>query len=171
MKRKLLIIILCIVTFWGIDAYGQVEKYQAAYMYNFFSFIEWSSEYRNGNFNIGVLGNNDAIILELQSVAKSKKVISQEIMVLPFNSVDDITKCHVLFVPTSQSAHIEQALGEIGSNSTLLITSSANGISKGAAINFIIKNGKLNFELKSSNATKQNVKISSNLNQLAFKVY
>lgn len=169
--KKLSIILFSIITMWSVDAFSQVAKYQAAYMYNFFSFIEWPSEYRSGNFTIGVLGSNDAIVTELQAIAASKKVISQSIMVLPFKSVGEITKCHVLFIAAAQSANIEKALAKIGSNSTLLITTTAAGISKGAAINFTVKDSKLAFELKKSNAAKQKVKISSSLNKLAAKVY
>ena len=169
--KKVSIIIFSIIILWSVDAFSQVPKYQAAYMYNFFSFIEWPADSRTGNFNIGVLGSSDAIVPELQAIASSKKVITQPIMILPFNSVASITKCHVLFISAAQSANIEAALAKIGSNSTLLITATSKGISNGAAINFTVKSGKLGFELKSSNAKKQNVKISSSLNQLATKVY
>jgi hypothetical protein len=152
------------------STFSQIAKYQSAYMYNFFSFLEWPASSRSGDFNIGVLGNDD-IIPELQAIAKTKKVITQPIKVLVFNSVDDITNCQVLFIPKKQSSNMQKAIEKIGSNNTLIISNTPNGISKGAAINFVLKGGKLAFELKKSNAEKYNIKISSNLNQLATKVY
>ena len=169
--KKISIIFFSVITMICADAFSQVAKYQAAYMYNFFTFIEWPADYRSGDCTSGVLGSGDAIVPELQAIAKAKKVISQSIKVVTFNSVGEITKCNVLFVSSKQGSNIGGALSKIGSNSTLLVTNSSGGISKGAAINFTVVGGKLAFELKSSNAKKQNVKINSNLNQLASKVY
>lgn len=168
--KKITLIIFSIILLHSNNTFSQIVKYQAAYMYNFFSFLEWPASSRTGDFNIGVLGN-DAIVPELQKIAKTKKVISQSIKILVFNNVNEIKKCHVLFIPKKQSSNITKAITKIENWNTLIISNANDGISKGAAINFVLKNGKLAFELKKSNATKYNVKISSNLNKLATKVY
>lgn len=170
MKLKTLMVI-GLVFMMTTTTKAQVAKYQAAYMYNFFSYVEWPSSYRNGDFIIGVLGSKDAVVKELLEIARAKKVISQRITVNTFNSVSEITKCHALFIPAAQSAYVAEAAEKIGTNSTLLISSTPTGIAQGAAINFLVVNSKLTFDLKTSNAKKYNINVSSSLNQLANKVH
>ena len=170
MKKKIRIFILSIITFFSISAFSQVAKYQAIYLYNFSSYIEWPSSYRTGDFVIGVLGSNDPIVKELQIIAKTKKVLRQRINIVSFNNVNEITKCHILFVSARQSAKIKEAKAKIGSNSTLLVSSTALGISQGAVINFFIEGKKLSFEIKKANVAR-GVKISYGLTKLAAKVH
>jgi len=65
---------------------------------------------------------------------------SQPIKVAPFATLNDIKDCHILFIPPAQSANIEKAINKLGNKSILIITATQTGISKGAAINFIIIN-------------------------------
>ena len=170
MNKKFKLLILGLTILISNTVFGQIEKFQATYIYSFLSYVEWPSDYRTGDFKIGVLGNNP-IIAELYKITKNKKVYSQQIKVAPFATLNDIKKCHILFIPPAQSANIEAAINKLGNSSTLIITATPIGISKEAAINFVIINNKLNFEVKPSNAKSRNVKISSSLNKLAYKVY
>ena len=56
------------------------------------------------------------------------------------------------------------------SNSTLIITEKQGLVDKGAGINFIIKNNHQKFELNKKNVEKYKLKVSSNLEALAFSV-
>lgn len=170
MKIKSLILtsILFFIFFQGIKA--QLPKFQSAYIFNICRFIEWPQDYRTGNFVIGVLGANAEIIPELEEIAKSKKMFGQTIEVLSFKSVDAISKCHVLFVPDSQTKNLPMALVKIGTNSTLLISDKEDALSKGSAINFIFADNKLKFELKKDNAVRQQLKLNPELDKLAMKV-
>jgi hypothetical protein len=170
MKKRYNLLIIGLMLLISNSAFSQIEKFQATYIYSFLSYIEWPASYRTGDFKIGVLGNNP-IIAELYKITKNKKMYSQTIKVAPFATVNDIKDCHILFIPPAQSANIEKAINKLSNKSTLIITAIQNGISKGAAINFIITNGKLNFEIKPNNAKSRNIKISSSLSKLATKVY
>jgi hypothetical protein len=58
-------------------------------------------------------------------------------------------------------------MGIVGTNKTLVITEKKGALNEGSAINFVIVDNKLKFELKVSNATKNGLKVSSNLETMA----
>jgi hypothetical protein len=51
--------------------------------------------------------------------------------------------------------------------STLIITEKNGGLDEGAAINFIILEDKMRFELKPENANKYGIKFSSKLQEMS----
>ncbi|MDF1546800.1 MAG: YfiR family protein, partial [Bacteroidales bacterium] len=138
---------------------------------NFLTYIQWPKDYRSGEIIIGILGTNEGIEKELKAIANDKKIGTRSITIKPFSHLGQFSKCHVLFIPSRQSAQIAIAAKKLGGTGTLLISSSVNGISDGADINFAVVNNKLGFELKPDNATKKNIGISSSLKRLATKVY
>ena len=42
--------------FAHLNLFAQVEKTEAAFIFNFASFINWPNEYQKGDFEIAVLG-------------------------------------------------------------------------------------------------------------------
>jgi hypothetical protein len=136
---------------------------------NFTKLIEWPKSYREGNFVVGVVGESP-LFSELSKMAKTKKVANQSLQIKKFNTTKDIAKCHILYVSRNQSEEISSVLKKVKSNSTLIITEKQGLVDKGAGINFIIKNNRQKFELNKKNVEKYKLKVSSNLEALAFTV-
>ena len=68
-------------------------------------------------------------------------------VVKKFASVDQITKCHMLFIPEKSSNDLDAAIAKISGQSTLIMTE-RNGLGmKGSGINFITVDGKQKFEI------------------------
>jgi hypothetical protein len=166
--------VLTLFIFWTfiVNAFSQtgIPKAQAMFIYNFSRLIEWPESYKTGPFVIGVLGASEAYN-ELESFTKGKTVGSQPISVKKYNNTEDITNCHILFIPFSKTKDITSILPKIQNKSTLLITERNGATEQGSAINFLIIGEKLKFEIKPSNATKYDIKLSSKLNEMAFKTY
>ncbi len=168
MKYSKLLLLIGFLSFM-FSAMGQSEKYQAVFIYNFTKHIEWPDHLRGGDFVIGVIGNSP-IISELETMAQSRKVGNQQIVVKKFKTLDEIGVCHVLFIPTARSADLNTIVSMVKNNNTLLITDKEGLANAGAAINFVIRDNKQKFELKKSNATKYGLKVSSELERLAIVV-
>jgi uncharacterized protein DUF4154 len=161
--------IIFLFLFISFSSFGQEAKYKSVFIYNFTKHFEWPVSYRTGNFVIGVLGN-PVIISELENVTSGKKAGSQLIAVEKYKDISEIGKCHILFLPSNKSKDIAAVIQKIGTNPTLLV-SEKDGLAKsGSAINFIIKDGKIKFELNKNTVTKQGLKISSYLETLAIIV-
>jgi len=168
MIKKILFSII-VVAIASVNLYAQKEKMQSILVYNFISkFVEWPAASRSGNFVIGIVGNSP-INEFLTEISYVKKVGDQDIVVKKFKTASDITNCHVLIIPQSSAKEIENSVPKVGA--TLVISDFADGVAKGAAINFVEVNNEQKFEVKAMNASDKGLLISPILEKLAIKKY
>jgi len=165
MKKTLVTIIALL---FASVAYMQttIPKAQTLFIYNFSRLIEWPANYRSGPFVIGVLGAVE-ITNELELYTKGKKVGTQDINIVRYKTAKDITTCHILFIPFDKTKQMPEILGTLNGKSTLIITEKNGALEDGSAINFVINEDKLKFELKTENATKLGIKFSSKLQEMS----
>src|ERR1035437_3890901 len=168
MKKNSSILLIIFFLFFFFKTYAQtsVAEAQAIFMYNVTRLIEWPADCKAGDFVIGVYGSGD-VFFQLNNYMSGKKVGSQPIKVYKFTYITDITKCHILFVSLNKSKELLTIMGIVGANKTLVITEKRGCLNEGAAINFLIVDDKLKFELKVSNASKSGLKVHSNLEAMA----
>jgi hypothetical protein len=154
----------------GNISYSQmgIPKAQAMFIFNFCRLIEWPAPFRTGPFKIAVLGST-TVADELDLYTKGKKVGAQDIQIIRFKSAEEIGSCHILFIPFSRSKQLTEITASLqGAGRSILIISEKNGaLNEGSAINFIIQANQLKFEMKSENALKQGIKVSSKLQEMA----
>jgi len=168
--RSVLISIILGLNLIVSQAQTEIPRAQAMFIYNFSRLIEWPAEYKTGPYIIGVIGSCQTLN-DLESFTTGKSVGSQPIAVKKFNSVDEISSCQILFVPFSKTKDLAMIVPKLQNKSTLIITEKNGAVENGSAINFLIIEDKLKFEIKPSNITKYNLKVSSKLSEMAFKVY
>ena len=114
------------------------SKIKAIFIYNFTKYIEWPENQKQGDFVIGVLGNsNPNLIKELDKMATLSKIGSRGFVVKIYNSVEEITKCQLLFITAEKSNLITAAVQKVAKNNTLVIGENTGQIKKGAVINFV----------------------------------
>ncbi|MBX2958896.1 MAG: YfiR family protein [Flavobacteriales bacterium] len=144
-------------------------KIKAVFIYNFTKYIEWPAPYKEGDFTIGVIGET-SLYSELIKMTETKKVANQTLDVKKYNSLAEVSKCHILYVCKDKSDQLSEIVKKIKNNSTLIVTEENGLADKGAGINFIIKENRQKFELNKGNVEKYKLKVSSNLEALAFTV-
>jgi hypothetical protein len=167
MKRTLLIATLLLTSVAG---FAQSQKYQSVFIFSFTRYVLWPEAYNQGDFEIMVLGDCP-ILEELRNMAASKKVQGDRtIKVTKINSAAEIKKCNILYVPSSKSGEIENVLAKVSTQSILVVTEEPGLGQKGSNINFIVKDGKLAFELNQGAVSKQNLKVAPELTRLAILI-
>jgi hypothetical protein len=144
-------------------------KVKSSYIMAFTKNIEWPGSYKEGSFVIGVLGTS-TLVEELNKMAATKKVGLQNIEIKTFNSASNVSKCHLLYVSPEMSTSLKDVLGKIKGQSTLVVTEKSGMTKQGAAINFVVQDNKLKFELNKSNAQKYNLAVGSSLLPFAILV-
>lgn len=172
MKKTLSIFILLFILNSGFKLDGNIDtnaKIKAVFIYNFTKYIEWPQAYKEGEFTIGIVGETP-LYSELIKMTETKKVANQTLEVKKFSSSNDVTKCHILYVSKDKSQSLTDIIKKVKNNSTLLVTEESGLADKGSGINFIIKDNRQKFELNKSNVEKYKLKVSSNLEALAFTV-
>lgn len=163
MKRLLSLSIAIVL---AVTVYGQAEKVQAMFVYNFTKYVEWPVSSRSGSFVIAVYGNSP-IYGELIKVAGTKSAGTQPIEVRRIKSVGDISSQHIVFISQDKSSDVGSIVGKVGDSPSLIITESEGLIGKGSAINFVVVDNRQRFELKKGNVTSKGLKISSELEKFA----
>ena len=171
MKKIVIPFLLAIVLFYSNSVESQEIKYKSLYLYNFTKYVGWPPEAKTGDFIIGILGSNSVFNM-INQIATGKMVGSQKIVVKKFGKPDELSQCHILFVSYNKGGTSSMAaiMGNVGSKSTLVVAERDGATKKGAAINFVIRNEEMKFELSKANAHKQKLQISSNLEKIAILI-
>jgi hypothetical protein len=166
MKRSVLFVLLVLsVTF----THAQNYKLHTVFIYSFTRYVIWPEAYNQGDFEILVLGDSP-ILDALKEMAQAKKVGERSIKVTKINGPSEIRKCNILFVPVGKSSLLSDVVSKVSTQPILIITEEPGLGAKGSDINFIMKEGKLAFELNQSAVAKQNLKIANELSRLAIQI-
>ena len=135
--RKLFLVLIFLIPTLSSFSQTDISRAEALFIYNFSRLIEWPSNYKTGPFVIGVLGTSP-ILGQLKTFTTGKQVGSQPISVKGFNTVNEISTCHILFVPFSETKDMPNILPHTSGKSTLIICEKNGAIEEGAGINFVI---------------------------------
>lgn len=169
MKSKItrsLLLGMLLLLFGTVSSQAQVHRYHSLFLYNFTKYIQWPASYQQGDFVIGVYGDSP-IREHLQNIASNKKAGTQNFVIKTFSSPEQITQCHMLYLPNSESKHLDAIKARLKGQSTLIITERDGMAAKGSNINFILVDGKVKFELNREATANANLKVSSELSRLA----
>jgi len=150
-------------------AYGQDYKLYKVYIYNFTKYIQWPTDKQSGDFIIGVVGKS-AMLEELQSIAASRTVGSQKIVIKEFSNATDVDNCHVVFIPSNKSNLLGELSTKFGNKPVLIITEKTGLGKQGSNINFVLIDGKLKYELNKEAIEKTGLKVSTELTKLAIMI-
>lgn len=167
MKKALIICLALIFIIPVTYCQTSIPKAQSLFIYNFSRLIEWPANARSGEFVIGIFGTAGEIGNELTAYMKGKKVGTQDIQVRVFKTVAEIQGCHILFVPFSKTKQMPELLNALSGKYTLFITEKSGALNEGSAINFVIMEDKMKFELKPENASRFGIKFSAKLQEMA----
>jgi hypothetical protein len=147
-------------------AQTSVTQAQAIFLFNFTKFVEWPLEYQKDDFVIGVCGSSETFDV-IKNYFHGKTVGKQPIKVVYYQFAENITKCHLLFVAFGKTKDMAVINNRIGDSRTLIVTEKTGALRDGSAINFVVLDDKLKFELNIQNANKHGLKVLSDLKSMA----
>lgn len=164
-KRKSSILfsmlIICLSYTQNTKAQSQ-EKLYSLMMLNFAKGIQWPETDTGNRFIIGIL-EYPPLVSELSSAAVSTKIGEKKIEVREFTNAEDILRCHILFVPAYKAKLLPYILNKLSTAPTLIVTNKMDLAKKGSGVNFILANGKLQYEINCSSIERRGMRISSRL--------
>jgi len=127
-------------------------KIQGLFIYSFAKGVEWPPEAIQGAYTVGVFSNAKAHE-QLSALLKGRSLHNKSFEVKHFETVDDISDCHIFFYPISNKNNFKQVVEKIGKASTLIITEKDGLLKEGSIINLVITaDGKMNYELNTTSA-------------------
>lgn len=165
-----------VLTFFAIVSivlgYAQdATKFKALFIYNFTKQIDWPAAEKTGDFVISIVGSNE-MEAQLKTIVTGKKVGNQDIVLKKLKTVDEVTKCHILYLASSacSASNMTTVLSKLEGASTLIVTDRPGSLEKGACINFLIRAEKIKFELNKQALTDRKLQISTYLENMSASV-
>ncbi len=165
---------------------AESKEYQikAAFLYNFIQFVDWPKEKvadSNQPIIIGIIGK-DPFGNVFESL-KNKKIKGKSVVIRRVKTfeelkkngeledkINELKKCHVLFICSSENKYLKQIIDPIKTDNILTVGETGNFLENGGIINFVLEEKKVRFEINLDAANTSNLKISSQLLRLAEKV-
>ena len=170
MKYKPIKKILVFLFFFAIPVINaQEEKFIGLFVYNFTKYFDWPESSKSGDFKIQVLGH-ESVYNELVRITGGKKIGTQNILVQQIASASEIDESQIVFIGYWHSRFFPEINTKLLNSPTLLITEMEGMLDKGSAINFVIRDGTIKFEMKTSNVTSHQIKTDQRIRELAYRV-
>ena len=147
------------------------EGVKAAFLYNFTKFVEWpaSAFEERGSLRLCVLGE-DPFGKSLRAVVEGEQVQGRPITLLRIDSLDNPGSCHILFLGRSEAERLPAVLAAVRGAPVLTVSETPGSLDKGAGINFVLRDGKVRFEINQTAVEGHGLKMSSKLLRLAIRV-
>ncbi len=151
------------------DAASAVAAKKGLIVFQMAKNVDWPKQHKEGDFIIGIYGD-EKIYKYISSKYSSKLVGSQQVKVVRYISVNEISECHMLYVSSSKSGYIESIAKKINHKKTIIITNKSGLINEGPTINIVPVNGSLKWELNLTKAQKYNFIIGEKLKKYAYSI-
>ncbi len=131
MKRGMIIVLLMLLGLrLGFSQVSSVSQAQSMFIYNFSRLIQWPAGSINGEFVIGVVGDNE-LYSSLLSFVANKKVGQQAISVKKFDDPQSITRCQIVFVGDGKISRLNEVISKLQGSNSLLITERRGMVNSG----------------------------------------
>jgi hypothetical protein len=146
----------------------RAEALKAGYLFNFVKFVEWPPRSPADTLTICFVGTS-AVYDELSAGLPDKSVGSRKLVTRRLAPAESVLACQVLYI---DAEHLPAAATAIVARPAALLTvSDAPGfLQSGGIIALFDEGNRLRFRINVENARRANLRISSNLLQLASAV-
>lgn len=144
------------------------EKAYAVLLNNFTKNIQWPVLQGN-TFVIGVL-SYPPLAGELRSVTQQRNVAGKNIEIKELTSLEEAKSCQIVFIPAFKSKALLTAEQMLKKIPLLIVTNKPDLALQGSDINFILQDGKVQFEINAATIEARGLKVSGTLKGLGIIV-
>ena len=148
---------------------GSEAEIKAVFIYNFTKYIQWEMPDSAAIFKIGIL-NGAEVSAPLKEIAAKKMVNGRKIRIEEYRDIDQIDHCQILLISEAHKASLEQILSVMKKKNVLIIGESEGFAEEGAAIDFVLKNGQIKFQINRRAIKQSGLRVSSQLLKLALLI-
>jgi hypothetical protein len=172
--RMARLVLPAVLFFSGLQLQAQPSReYQlkAVLLLNLVRFVEWPAttfEATNSPIVIGVIGDPNPFGTFIDDVVRNEKVNGRSIVVEKYKSVNDLKKCHVLFVAAADKRAIEKVLPKVDKQPVLTVADEEGFVRAGGLVELFIKpTGKIGLRINADGAKTAKLALSAKLLRLA----
>jgi len=158
-KKRICLFSLFIVLWLMVNLHAQTSEYElkAVYLERFTRFVDWSEESSMSDttkpFVIGVIGENPFGKC-LERIYEKRKIKNKAVEILLVKNLNDISKCHILFIPKSEKRHLDKIINITRNRPILTIADTKGFCEKNVHINFYFDADRVRFEINNEAVKK-----------------
>lgn len=142
-------------------------RLKAAFVFNFVAFTEWPAE-TGGTLNVCVHGA-DPFGKEIDGL-QGKTAADRTIAVHRKSGGESLRDCHAVFIAASAIDHLPRVLEALRGRPVLTIADSPGAMRQGVALNMVVVQHRVAFEVNLQSARSGGLNFSSKLLRLAAEV-
>lgn len=148
---------------------GFDNKTRAVYILDIAKYIEYDDDIQyHADFKIAVLDKDQDFFFELSDMAKTRQFIQEKpIKVLRFREIEDIEKCHIIYVNVEDEYDIKKVLKASEGNNTLVISEGYKF--RESMFNFVTLDGKPKFEVNEELLRQEKLSVPETLLAMSIK--
>ncbi|MEJ5166564.1 MAG: YfiR family protein [Thermoanaerobaculia bacterium] len=150
----------------------EVKEYdlKAAFLYHFTKYFEWQGLEEIPFFEIDILGESE-ILEPLKEIAEKKLVFGKPLKVKKIETLKQIDKPQIIFISKFSKFEISGVLKKTENLKTLIVGEEEGLCLQGVAVNFVIRDGNLRFEINERALKIAGIKPSSQIMKLAVSLF
>jgi hypothetical protein len=149
----------------GADAEAE-DELKSVIVKNFLRYSTWPETVpANGPITVGVLGRSSFAQI-LHGLLDGKSVNGRMVQTIELKSSSESHRCHLIYVASDKNSEIKQALQSASSNHTLTIGEADKFLEYGGAVNLLLIDGHMGFEVSLEALDRAGIEISSKLLRL-----
>jgi hypothetical protein len=159
---------ICLMLLLTLCSRAQDKNYAvyANIIYRFTKYVDWPGNKKTGDFIIGIVGDSP-LYDDLKTFIANKTVGDRKIEVTRVSPSATSYSCQLLFITEQESGSVRR-IAQVTAREPILIVSESNGLArKGACINFATVEDHLKLEINKSAIDQRNLRIASELLELA----
>jgi serine phosphatase RsbU (regulator of sigma subunit) len=163
MKIRPLTLLACFLLIQTVSLRAQEvwdNSTRALYILDIAKYVQYDDKIQShADFKIGVLGKDSEFVMDLYEMAKTRQFIQQKpIKIFQYPELDDIEKCHILYVNKKEGFNMKSVLSRTKGNNTLVIGEGYD-FNEGM-LNFIVVEGQPRFEVNEAKLNEENLHVS-----------
>jgi hypothetical protein len=138
---------------------------KAVFLFNFAQFIEWPPATfpdPKAPLVIGVLGD-DPFGASLDETVRDEMIGQRKLVVERYRRVEEITRCHILFISQSEAGRLKPILAQLRGRNTLTVCDTPGYALRGVMIRFVTDKNKIRLRINLEAAKAAGLVISSKL--------
>lgn len=175
MLACVLLAVFCLTALAGQSGSDQADlerNVKAAFLYKFLGYVDFPEAATPGQGEplvIGILGA-DGIADELSRIVLGRSMNGRAVVVRKLRHADAPGKLHLLFIGDEDAADTEKALAAVRQTPVLTVTETGRTLRADSVISFRVVDERVRFDVSLDAAEKNNLKLSSRLLAVAYKV-
>jgi hypothetical protein len=145
---------------------------KAAMLLNFARYTDWPSAAFASATNslvIGIVGKDPFGVI-LDKTCSGKSINGRSIVVKRLSADQNLTQCHLLFVPASEKRRQRDMLGKLRESPVLTVGEDDDFLDRGGAVQLLLKDGSVRFSVNLYAVKAARLRINSSVLQFADSV-